>query len=138
MISDKPILVMQYAYGASANNGTGDPFMMMTLPTEQYVANTTINFYAYENFTSDITIVALQQDAPPGEVLLLDGVSYTSDWIQLYCSEEELCGYTLHKQVSTGFHTVRSVNNQIPIAVYVYGFEFSQGYGYPAAMELKG
>ncbi|CAI8019969.1 Neurotrypsin [Geodia barretti] len=137
MISDKPILVMQYAHGASANNGIGDPFMMMTLPTEQYVANTIINFYAYENFTSDITIVALQQDAPPGEVLLLDGVSYTSDWIQLYCSEEELCGYTLHKQVSTGFHTVRSVNNQIPIAVYVYGFEFSQGYGYPAAMELK-
>ena len=135
--ADKPVLVMNYAYGGSANRRWGDPFMMMILPTEQYITNTTVNFYAFENFTSDITIVALQQDTPAIGSVLFDGISVDSDWTQLYCSEEELCGYTLHMQVSTGFHSFKHINNSVPVAVYVRGFEQGQSYGYPASMTLR-
>lgn len=133
--ADKPVLVMQYAYGGSANNGIGDPFMMMILPTEQYVTNATIPFYAYDYFTSDITIVVLQQDYPAGMVQL-DGSILSGEWIQLYCSEEELCGYTLRLPVYTGHHSLRHLVSTVPVAVYVYGFDYYQGYGYPAALSL--
>ena len=135
--ADKPVLVIQYAYGGSANNDHGDPFMMMIIPTEQYVVNTTINFYAYEHFISDITIVILQDFATGSIEIELDNAAITSDWTELYCSEEELCGYTVRLQVSAGFHTVRHQNSSIPVAVYVYGFGRYQGYGYPASMELR-
>ena len=137
VLTDKPVLVMNYAYGALANQRWGDPFMMMVLPTEQYITNTTVNFYAFENFTSDITIVVLQQDVPAIGSVLLDNSSVDSDWTLLYCSEEELCGYTLHMQVSTGFHSFRHINSSIPVAVYVRGFEKSRSYGYPASMALR-
>ena len=137
VMADKPVLVMQYAYGGSSNAyGQGDPFMMMILPTEQYVTNTTIQFFAYYYFTSDITIVALQQDSP-GTNILLDGYPITSDWSQLYCAEGELCGHALRMQISSGFHTIGHLDGSVPVAVYVYGFEYYQGYGYPAAMSLK-
>jgi hypothetical protein len=134
-VADKPVLVMQYAYGGSANNGVGDPFMMMILPTEQYFTDTIIHFWAYSNFISDITVVVLQQDYPSN--VLLDGITHTSDWIELYCSEHELCGYTLRLPVITGFHSIKHLNSSVPVAVYVYGFEYYQGYGYPAALSLK-
>ena len=136
--ADRPVLVIQYAYGRSANNDWGDPFMMMIIPTEQYITNTTISFYAFENFNSDITIVVLQQAAPTSGNVLLDNVSVGSEWTQLHCSEEELCGYTLRMQVSSGFHTLKHFNNSVPVAVYVYGFERYRSYGYPAAMTLRG
>ena len=134
--ADRPVLIMQYAYGGSVNGGHGDPFMMMILPTEQYVTNTTFQFYAYYYFTSDITIVALQQ-TPPSTNVLLDGVPLISEWTELYCSEGDLCGYTLRTQIYSGLHTVRHLDDLVPVAVYVYGFEYYQGYGYPAAMSLK-
>ena len=137
VVTDKPVLVMNYAYGGSANRRWGDPFMMMILPTEQYITNTTVNLYAFENFTSDITIVVLQQDVPAIGSALLDGISVPSGWTQLYCSEDELCGYTLHMQVSTGFHSFRHINSSVPVAVYVRGFEHGQSYGYPASMALR-
>ena len=136
VVSDKPVLVMQYAYGGSVNNGHGDPFMMMILPNEQFVTNATIQFYAYYSFTSDITIVVMQQENPSNSVLL-DSIPLTSLWTALYCSEEELCGYALRMQVYSGFHSVRHTNSLTPLAVYVYGFEYYQGYGYPAAMSLR-
>lgn len=135
VIADKPVLVMQYAYGGSANNGVGDPFMMMIIPTEQYIKDTTIEFWAYSYFTSDITIVVLQQDYPSSTVLL-DSSPIIADWIELHCSEEELCGYTLRLPVYDGYHSVRHLNSSVPVAVYVYGFEYYQGYGYPAALSL--
>ena len=135
-VADKPVLVMQYAYGGSVNNGIGDPFMMMILPTEQYVTNTTIPFWAYDYFTNDITIVVLQQDNPSGMVQL-DSSLVTGEWMQLYCSEGELCGYTLRLPVNAGYHQLRHIDSTVPVAVYVYGFEYYQGYGYPAALSLK-
>ena len=133
--ADKAVLVMQYAYGGYANNGNGDPFMMMIIPTEQYITNTTIHFFSYYNFINDITIVVLQQDYPSGDVLL-DSSIITSEWIELYCSEGELCGYTLRLPVDTGNHSLRHLSSSVPVAVYVYGFEYYQGYGYPAALSL--
>lgn len=133
--SDKPVLVMQYAYGGSANNGLGDPMMMMILPTEQYVTNTTIQFWSYYYFVNNITVTVLQQDYPSN--VLLDGNTLTYDWKEIYCSEEELCGYTLRLPVSSGSHSIRHLNSSVPVSVYVYGFEYYQGYGYPAALSLK-
>ena len=134
--ADKSVLVMQYAYGGSVNNGHGDPFMMMILPNEQYVTNATIQFFAYSSFISDITIVVLQQENPTNSVLL-NSIPLLSGWISLYCSEGELCGYALRMPVNNGFYSVRHINNLIPVAVYVYGFDTYEGYGYPAAMALR-
>ena len=133
--ADKPALVMQYAYGGSVNDGQGDPFMMMILPTEQYVTNTTIQLWAYDYFTNDITVIVLQQEYPSN--VLLDGSPLTSSWDQIYCSEEELCGFSLRLPVSVGYHYIQHLNSSVPVAVYVYGFGYYQGYGYPAALSLK-
>ena len=135
VVADKPVLGMQYAYGGSANNDHGDPFMMMVLPTEQYVTNTTIQFWAYDNFINDITVIVLQQDYPSN--VLLDGSELLSNWAEIYCSEEELCGYALRLSVSVGSHALRHLNGSVPVAVYVYGFQYYQGYGYPAALSMK-
>ena len=135
-VADKPVLVMQYAYGGSANSGVGDPFMMMILPTEQFVTDTTLHFWAYGNFNSDITVIALQQNYL-SNVVLDDNITHTFDWIELYCSEQELCGYTLRLPVIAGSHSIKHLNSSVPMAVYVYGFDYYQGYGYPAALSLK-
>ena len=127
---------MQYAYGGSANSGVGDPFMMMILPTEQFVTDTTLHFWAYGNFNSDITVIALQQNYL-SNVVLDDNITHTFDWIELYCSEQELCGYTLRLPVIAGSHSIKHLNSSVPMAVYVYGFDYYQGYGYPAALSLK-
>lgn len=138
LLADEPVLVMQYAYGASANsNNWGDPFMMMVIPIEEYVTNSSISFYAYEDFITGITIVMLQQDLPTSCDIQLDNVSVVSNWTRLYCSKENLCGYTTHMQVAVGFHTVRHTKRSIPVAVHVYGFESGQSYGYPAAVALQ-
>ena len=136
--SDKPVLVMQYAYGGQPNMGHGDPFMMMILPTEQYISNTTIDFYSYENFRGSIAVVILQKYVPTSDDVLLDNYPLGSDWKELHCSEGELCGYTLHMEVSNGFHSLRHINGLIPVAVNVYGYERYQSYGYPAATNLRG
>ena len=130
--ADKAILVMQYAYGGTATNGFGDPMMMMVLPTEQFVANTTIRFWAYHNFVNYITIIVLEPQYPND--VTMDGTLLTSNWNEIYCSEEQLCGYALRLSVIAGYHYISTT---APLAVYVYGFESYQGYGYPAAMSMK-
>lgn len=136
--SDKPILVMQYAYGGTSNpQGRGDPFMMMILPNEQFVTNSTIQFYSHSFFPYNyITIVVRQEDTPSGSILV-DGSPTLGDWITLYCDEGVLCGYALRMSVSSNYHAVRHTDSSVPVAVYVYGFEYYGGYGYPAAMSLK-
>lgn len=135
VMSDKPVQVMQYAYGGSANNGVGDPFMMMVVPNEQFVTNTTIQFWAYSNFNNGITLIVLQQGYPSN--VLLDGSIIMQEWKEMYCSEEDLCGYSLQLPVTGGFHSIHHLNSSVPVAAYVYGFEFYEGYGYPAALSLK-
>ena len=135
--ADKPVLVMQYAYGSSTDDDQRDPFMTMIVPSEQYVSNATINFYAYEHFHSKVTVVMLKKDVPTSSDILLDNIALDTNWVELYCSEEKLCGYTLSTNISNGFHFLKHLNSTIPLAVYVYGSKEFQSYGYPAAVALR-
>ena len=132
--ADKPVLVMNYAYHGSSDNG--DPYMMMIIPNEQFVVNTTTRFYAHDTFNNHITIVVYQQKPLSKNDIQLDDVDISSKtWTDLYCSEGYLCGYTLSMSIESGIHTL--IHDQIPVAVYMYGIKGLQGYVLPATMALR-
>lgn len=137
--AENPVLVMYYN---GDSDSSGGPLMMIVIPNEQFVINSTVAFNVYNNFYSYITIVVLRKEAPKENELKLDGVDLSSrTWSLLYCSEGDLCGFTYSTSIrSAGLQSL--VYSQIPVAVYVHGVTavsglYKHGYAYPASMALR-
>jgi len=120
--ADKPILMAQYANGGTYDNKIGDPFMMLTTPTEQFLSDYTFTTPA-TGFDSNFVNVVSPTDSV-GDVKL-DGTTVGAGAFTPIGST----GFSgAQLDLTLGSHTVTSSK---PVGVYVYGFNDDDSYGYP-------
>ena len=133
--SSAPILVTQFALVRSADDITGDPFIMMIPSVEQYSNNYVFNVPSTFN-TNYITIYVSTRYYQPNKILLDSASLSTSTWTEIYCSSGRICGYITRMTLSAGNHKLLHVNSDAKIGVSVYGFNFGNSYGYPGGLKL--
>lgn len=124
----KASAVAQFAKGINCSGGiTGDPFMMLIPPREQFLTNYTIGTAA--GFTShwvnvvapDYALGTIYQDGiliPNSAFTQIAGTNY----------------YGAQRSITHGSHTFTSV---IPFGVFVYGWTNVNSYGYPGGGSLS-
>jgi uncharacterized protein (TIGR02145 family) len=127
--TSKTVLLAQFAKGMLCSGGlTGDPFMMLIPPKDQFLKNYTI-LNVVAGFTSNwVNLVA------PGYALgtiYQDGVlvpngAFTQIGTTSY--------YGAQRSVIEGSHTFQSL---FPFGVFVYGWTGTDSYGYPGGCSLS-
>ncbi len=120
--SNNRVLVMQYSNSTMFDSTTGDPFMMIIEPVEQYLDNYTVGTPQSGFSANYLNITA--PDAAAG-LLSVDGsVIPAGSFISIASS-----GFSATRvSVGVGSHNIIS---PLPIGVNVYGFDDQDGYGYP-------
>lgn len=132
--ASKPVLLLQYSPGYSIDR-TGDPFMMNTVPVEQYSNNYTIS--ADSSFSNHMTITVGVSHFNAERIFVDRETIASRDWTPIYCSSTVVCGYGTMFSVTAGTHYVYHSDSHAKINVLVYGFEYHTAYGYPGGMELN-
>ncbi|MCX6249953.1 MAG: hypothetical protein NTX61_04290 [Bacteroidetes bacterium] len=128
----KAVLLAQYAKGMYCTGSiTGDPFMMLIPPMEQFLTNYTIISVAGVSnaFTSHwVNVVA--PEAAIGSIyqdgVLIPGGAFTQISTTNY--------YGAQRSVIVGSHTFSST---FPFGVFVYGWGLTDSYGYPGGCSLS-
>ena len=133
--SSAPVLVTQFALGIVADGITGDPFMMMIPPVEQYSNNYVFNIPSRFN-TNYITIYVSTRYYQPNKTLLVSASLLTSTWTEIYCSSGRICGYITRVALSAGDHTLLHVDSDARIGISIYGFAKDNSYGYPGGLKF--
>ena len=133
--SSAPILVTQFALGYDSDHITGDPFMMMIPPVEQYSNNYVLN--ALSNFSTNcITIYVAAKYYQPNRIFVDDTSQVSSLWTSVYCSNNLLCGYITRVNLTAGEHRLHHQDPHASIGVSAYGFSYATSYGYPGGLKL--
>ena len=131
VVTDKPVQLVLFSTSEGTDDGDGDPLMMLVPPVEQYtsyITFATIN----DNFTSNFINLVVVGD--PHHVFLDGEPIY--DWTSIYSSMGSLLGYGLQMNVSTYNHTLTVSNTSTLFSAWIYGFDFSVGYGQSVGMNL--
>ena len=134
--SSAPVLVTQFALGHDVDSITGDPFMMVIPPVEQYSNNYVFNIPSA--FTTNYIIIYVSTRYYQPNKILLDDSEYllNSTWTEIYCSNGRICGYITRVALSAGDHSLLHVDSDARIGVSVYGFRIYNSYGYPGGLKL--
>ena len=133
--STAPILVTQFALGYSSDSITGDPFMMMIPPVEQYSNNYVLK--ALSSFSTNyITIYVATEYYQPNRIFVDDTSQVGSSWTSVCCSNGLVCGYITRLSLTAGEHRVYHQDPHARIGVSAYGFSGNNSYGYPGGLKL--
>lgn len=125
--TSKATLLAQFAKGVSCAGVTGDPFMMLIPPREQFLTNYTI--VNVSGFTSHwVNVVA--PDYALGTIYQ-DGVLIPND---AFTQISTTNFYGAQRSVTAGSHTF---NSTFPFGVFVYGWGGADSYGYPGGCSLS-
>ena len=126
IVSNQPVLVVQYMEGQDAGGNSGDPAMALAVAKDQYRDN--YLFHAPTNYEySYVNVVA-----PTGAQVILDGAA--------------LAGFT--PIGGTGYSVARTpvsnagdgnhvITGSMPFGVSVYGYGQYTSYWYPGGSDLK-
>lgn len=119
--SNKPILVAQYSKGVTVDNTTGDPFMLLIPPFEQFQNDYTVttpatgfsaNFINVVARTSEIGTITLDGVViPAGDFTPITGTIFSAAQLS----------------VALGTH---NLSGNLGFGVSVYGFNNADSYGY--------
>ena len=132
--SSAPILVTQFALGYNSDRITGDPFMMMIPPVEQYSNNYVL--YALSSFSTNyITIYVATEYYQPNRIFVDDTSQVSSLWTSVYCSNSRPCGYITRVNLTAGEHRLYHQDLHARIGVSAYGFSYATSYGYPGGLK---
>ena len=143
-----PVIVAQYSQGHSvdtactASTDFGDPFMSVIPPVIEYLNNYTISSITAESgpFPSRYVSISVYKTFFDPSRIMIDGMPIESDksaWQGIYCSDGEICGYGIYKNLASGDHTVYHEHPNAGLSVQNYGFQQENSYGFPAGMELE-
>ena len=133
--ASSPVLLVQYAIGASREPSYyGDPFMMMIPPVEQYRNNYT--FVTQSGFQNAVTIIVASQFLNTADVVLNGSSISSAAWTRTYCSTETICAYGTRISLSAGSNFIYHCDPTARLGTFVYGFSRRVSYGYPAGMQL--
>ena len=142
-----PVIVAQYSQGyrvdiACTGSELGDPFMSLIPPVIQYLNNYTISAIAGEAgpFPARYVSVSVYKTFFDPSRIMIDGLPiqpFMSAWQGIYCSDGEICGYGIYREITIGDHTVYHENPNAGLSVQNYGFQQQNSYAFPAGMELQ-
>lgn len=126
IISDKPVLVGQYANGHDFDNATGDPMMVIVPPYEQFASSYTITT-THARFTNRVNVVA---PASAVGAVTLDGAAIPASSF----TPVGATGFSAAQvAINPGTHNLAA---PAPFGVTVYGFAKDDAYGYTGGMNL--
>ncbi|MEO1496632.1 MAG: RHS repeat-associated core domain-containing protein [Planctomycetota bacterium] len=119
--TSKPALVAQFSNGTNFDGVTGDPFMALVPPFEQFTNSYTVTTPAQGIANNFINVVA-----PTSAVgsIRLDGVAIADDQFTAIAGTDFSAAQV---PVTVGTHTLDSVLN---FGVLIYGFDQADSYGY--------
>ena len=126
--ADKPVCVAQFAKGFSCSgNITGDPFMILIPPREQFLAHYTVGTvagfdYHFVNVVApDYATGAIYEDGiliPAGEFTSIGSTGFSG----------------AQRAVSEGSHTFSGIH---PFGVFMYGWNPADSYGYAGGQSMS-
>jgi uncharacterized protein (TIGR02145 family) len=126
--SSKPTLLAQYAKGQVCSGGlTGDPFMMLIPPREQFLTDYTVCTVAGYT-THYINVVA--PDFALGTILLDGNPIPVGDFDPIPGTNF----YGAQQEVVEGTHVLTSA---YPFGIFSYGWNYADSYGYPGGASLS-
>jgi hypothetical protein len=135
VLTNRPVMVAQFATAGAASGNVGDPFMTLIPPSPQFLTGYTVGT-AGERFvvgTDANHWVSLVTTEAGRSQVTLDGVTVaalTSDpWVQL-------TGSLYGVNVNLEDRPYRIETTGEPLGVSVYGFRLFESYGYPGGMAL--
>ena len=153
--SNNPVQVMQYAFGETADfalkdadrSTFGDPFMTIIPPVVQYLNDyvlPTQDVLRDSPFLVGYTIAVPQSEffnspAQDGLSIEVNGIAVVPDegWVELYCSNNEICGYAARvEHAPRGVISIRHTNPSAAISAWVYGIAGAISFAYTAGFKL--
>jgi hypothetical protein len=126
--ASKPVLVAQYSHGATYDSSSGDPFMMLVPPQEQFLRGYTVSTPASGFANSYVNIVA--PDSAVGSITLDGAPIPAGSYTAIGSSGYSGVAYT----VTVGAHALAGPQ---PFGVSVYGFGSHDSYGYLGGVPLS-
>ena len=151
--ASNPVIVAFYNDGHGYNSDCamssyGLSSMSLIPPVTQYLNNYTvpviINVINRDSFGSPILYyicISVYEPFFDPNLIMIDGVPVEPDrsaWQGIYCSDGEICGYGISKEidVQSGDRTVYHETKNAALSVQNYAFTGSK-YGFPVGMELQ-
>ena len=140
--ADKPVLVVQFTPGRSADNAeNGDPFMVLVPAFTQYLDNTTFSTVHglglfFENYINVYSPVGQSEFNP--STIILDGAPLATDsWVNIPCSDGSTCGHAVQVAINEGVHSIWNSNPRSPLGVTIYGLSYLETYAYVGGLKLS-
>jgi len=125
--ADQRVFLAQYSNSSTFDGVTGDPFMMMNVPVQQFLSSYTIATPGTQFVRNFVNVVA--PDAAVGDVTLDGAAIPASDFTPIGTS-----GYSgAQVEVSQGTHNLEGPSR---FGITVYGFNSFDSYGYPGGMNV--
>lgn len=133
--SNKPVLIAILATSESTDGTEGDPLLMMIPPTEQYSSSPISYAPISDNFTNNYLNLAIT--GRPSDVLI-DGEQIIDQWTlsSVFTPDRSLLGYGVQLNTTVSNHTISVTNSSTALTGWIYGFDFSVGYGQSLSMNL--
>ncbi|XP_052216853.1 IgGFc-binding protein-like isoform X3 [Dreissena polymorpha] len=132
VISNHPVLVLQFSEGTSADSVIGDP-SMITVPATEYQETE----YFYETPTSlsyHHASITIKTDQATG--LRIDGASIDrSDELRTTLNNIEFS--IIRLTVTAGKHHIYHIDPGVSFGVIVYGFDTAESYGFPLGLSTN-
>ena len=158
--SNNSILVMQYKFGSTANDGIidsdaltfGNPLMTIIPPIVQYLNNYTLptDKHLKESQLDVGYTVAIPRDdtffrspAQDGSKIVINDMPIMPDqdegWIEIFCNNGQVCGYSAHvEHAPGGVLTIRHVNPRAAFSSWIHGIAGAVSFGFNAGFKLDG
>ena len=129
---------MQFSQGENVDDLTGDPFMMMIAPVEQYLSNYVFNVVP-EFSINYVTIYATPDNFEHQNIFIDDfSLGNRNSWVAVYCSQTEICGYITYWPLQPGHHTLYHTSNfSSYVGMSAYGFDDRNSYGHPGGLKFN-
>ena len=133
-----PVIVAQYGQGYISNcfNGSlGGPFLSFIPSVMQSLNNYTISMIKGDLIRGEFVgenaryiSVSVRNDSFDPSRIMIDGVPvepHRSAWQGIYCSDGEICGYGIYREIENSDHIVYHESENAALTVQNYGFQAS-------------
>ena len=133
--TSKPSALVLFGTSENADEGSGDPLLMMIPPVEQFSSSSM--FKSRENFNNTfINIVVMGNHSN----VLKDGAPFSSTWNEIKDPSKGIDTFGFATKIPVddfNMHTITTNDTNTNISVLMYGLDFSVGYGQRVDTMLK-
>ena len=134
LTTTKPSLLVVLGTSENADEGNGDPLLIMLPPAEQYSTQT--SYRKDEKFNNSYVNIVVMGDRSD---FFVDNVALSDDqWNEVQAPIVGGLGFVTQLPINDSIvHNLTTTNSNTNFSAVVYGFEFSVGYGQKAGMRLN-